>query len=285
MGVRTRGGQDGQPLLLKISDAPPFQRQSPSDQAQQGSGEAGGPHAQTSPRKVKILPPHPWSLTSFKTQVQPGHTLPVTKTWIAHMGHPSCPKTHYVKCGMCFTYLYFPALSDVCPTFLLFRCAQMHVLTPLSSLPQWFAELDEAARPLARRYLSRAPVSFLSSGPKSLSAAFTPAVSPQQRVWLSETSACAESSEPQHKLGRIISWWISFTASQQNPHITTGSRELLLPDADDEGILQQREDQESPTPEPRALQVTQPCKTDRRLNWLWKRWKYSFYRIIFHFET
>lgn len=49
MGVQTWGGQKGQPLLLKISDAPPFQRQSASDQAQQGSGEAGGQHRQTSP--------------------------------------------------------------------------------------------------------------------------------------------------------------------------------------------------------------------------------------------
>lgn len=31
-------------------------------------------------------------------------------------------------------------------------------------------------------------------------------------------------------------------ASQQNPHITTGSREYLLPIAEDEGILQQCEE-------------------------------------------
>lgn len=48
--------------------------------------------------------------------------------------------------GKCFTYLYVPALRDVCPTFLLFHCEQMHVLTPPISLQEQFPDLDEAAQ-------------------------------------------------------------------------------------------------------------------------------------------
>lgn len=62
------------------------------------------------------------------------------------MGQPFCPKTHYVNLGTCFTHLYFPALSDDYPTFLLFHCKQMCVLTLPISLWGRFSELDEAAQ-------------------------------------------------------------------------------------------------------------------------------------------
>lgn len=44
-------------------------------------------------------------------------------------------------------------------------------------------------------------------------------------------------------------------ASQQNPHITTGSWEYLLPVAEDEGILQQREECEAQLLNHPALQA------------------------------
>ena len=96
--------------------------------------------------RFKNLLPHTRTLTSFKTWLQPAHTLPVTKKWSSHWGHPSRSKTHHVNLGMYFTYLYFLALSDVCPTFLLLHCKQMCVLTLPTSLREQFSERGDAAQ-------------------------------------------------------------------------------------------------------------------------------------------
>lgn len=65
------------------------------------------------------------------------------------MGHCSPRETHYVNLGTRFTYLYFPALSNVCPTFILFHCEQTCVLTLPIAPCEWLSEAD-AAVPVAQ---------------------------------------------------------------------------------------------------------------------------------------
>lgn len=134
------GGQKGQPLLLEISVFHPSR----------GRAQWPGPAREWRGRRATSS-----DISRVKTSPEPSHllqprfnqdTLCQSQRSEARMGHPSCPKTRYVNLRTCFTHLYFPALSDVCPTFLLFDCERMRVLTLPISLQEWFSELDDAGQ-------------------------------------------------------------------------------------------------------------------------------------------
>lgn len=84
----------------------------------------------------------------------------------------------------------------------------MRVLTLPVSLWERFAELDEAAQLAQGLQLAGISAGLqLASSPLAPrhSAQLSHRLSSQQQAWLSEMFVCVESSEPWHKLGRIIS--------------------------------------------------------------------------------
>lgn len=195
----------------------------------------------------------------------------------APTGHSSCPKTHYMTLGTAFTYLYLPALSDVCPTFLLFHCRKLRVLTPSPSLRAHFSEPAAAARVAQRPFNSQVSQQGSSSLPLPCSQAtqrsFCPDSLPTtrqsylKRLFVQEVQSLSINSGGQ---------FLDNLAARQSSHIV-GIQEHSLPLAEEEALFQQCDDHKNPTPEPHALHITQLGETGRGLN---SPWKYSFCSLI-----